>query len=56
MSLIFLYITNPSKAEGKNYGKIVKEIEKIHPYDVPCIIKLSIAANQKYAKWLASVL
>ena len=40
------------KTGSKNYTKIVKEVEKIHPYKVPCIARLPVAFNKKYAKWL----
>lgn len=35
------------------YWDIVKlEIEKIHPYDVPCIMKIEVEANESYEKWI----
>lgn len=40
------------KTFAKNYGKIKKEVEKIHPYEIPCIVKISAIANPKYANWL----
>lgn len=98
MPLIFVYITNPSKAEAKrialhlikkklaacaniydnvtslypwkgkiseetecmlilkthekNYNKIVKEVEKIHAYKIPCILRLPMRTNKKYETWL----
>ena len=97
MSLIFVYVTNPSKDEARkiagvlikkkliacanifpiesvypwkgkianekefvligktynrNYKNIVKEVEKVHPYEVPCIAKLPVTFNDKYEKWL----
>ena len=41
-----------AKTEGRNYSKVVKEIEKIHPYSVPCVAKIPIKANKKYEKWV----
>ena len=41
-----------AKTEGRNYSKIIKEVEKIHPYKVPCIIKIPVRANGKYDKWI----
>ncbi len=35
-----------------NFGKIKEEVENIHPYSTPCIIKISAEANEKYLKWL----
>ena len=45
-----------AKTDGGKFNKIVAEVEKIHPYDVPCIIKIPISANKKYAKWLKDVM
>ncbi len=41
-----------TKAPEKNYGKIKAEVEKIHSYSVPCITKIKVNPNEKYAKWL----
>lgn len=41
-----------AKTEDKNYNKIVKEVEKIHPYTIPCISKIPVKANKKYERWL----
>ncbi|GIW67633.1 MAG: divalent-cation tolerance protein CutA [Candidatus Parcubacteria bacterium] len=41
------------KTLEKNYKKIKKVVEKIHPYSVPCILKIKIdKVNEKYLKWL----
>lgn len=32
-----------------------KEIKEIHPYDVPCIMKLEAEANVEYEKWIYSM-
>ena len=29
-----------------------QEIEKIHPFSVPCIVKIPVSANDTYAAWL----
>ena len=44
------------KTSEKNYGKIVAEVEKIHSYTVPCIIKVPMSPNPKYENWLNSEL
>lgn len=44
------------KTENDNYDKIVKEVEKIHSYTIPCIVKIPASANKKYGKWLRSCL
>ncbi len=40
------------KTISRNYKKIEKEIRKIHPYKVPCIMKISVSANRDYEKWV----
>ncbi|MDO8507708.1 MAG: divalent-cation tolerance protein CutA [bacterium] len=44
------------KTKEENYKKIADEVEKIHSYDVPCILKISMEANGKYQNWLESEL
>ena len=45
-----------AKTDAKNYNKIVAEVEKIHAYTIPCIIRIPVRANKKYEKWLRSCL
>ena len=33
-------------------GMLRKEVEKIHPYDVPCIMKFDVEANTSYENWI----
>ncbi len=40
------------KTRKENWEKVRDEIEKIHPYDVPCIIKIELEANEKYEQWI----
>jgi len=40
------------KTLEKNYEKIKKEIKNIHPYSVPCIIKIKADVNEEYLEWL----
>jgi periplasmic divalent cation tolerance protein len=40
------------KTSSKNWLKLKKKIEEIHPYDCPCIIKLNVDANQAYEDWI----
>ncbi len=35
------------------YERVVKEIEAIHPYAVPCIAKIDVEFNRRYYDWLA---
>jgi periplasmic divalent cation tolerance protein len=40
------------KAKESYFKKIKEEVEKIHSYEIPCIIKIQAAGNKKYYKWL----
>jgi uncharacterized protein involved in tolerance to divalent cations len=40
------------KTSAKNWDKLKKEIEKIHPYETPCIMKFSVEANDAYEQWV----
>jgi periplasmic divalent cation tolerance protein len=41
-----------AKTLGENYEKIKKEIKNIHPYTVPCILKIKVGVNKEYLDWL----
>jgi len=43
-----------AKTLEKNYQKIKKEIKNIHPYNIPCILKIKVEANEEYLDWLKS--
>ncbi len=34
------------------WAPLVRKIEEIHPYDVPCIMKIEVEANEAYEKWI----
>ena len=40
------------KTFNKNFHKVVKEVEKIHPYSTPCIAKIEVNTNKKFSCWL----
>jgi periplasmic divalent cation tolerance protein len=41
------------KSLDKKYEEIKKEVEKIHPYNLPCIMSLKVKdINEKYLDWL----
>lgn len=40
------------KSVDKNFNNIVKEVKKIHPYEVPEIVSIDIKANEEYLKWI----
>ncbi len=39
-----------------DFNKVIKETEKIHSYDVPCILKIEEQSSPKFKKWADSVL
>ena len=41
-----------AKTKKDNFEQVKKEVEKIHPYDIPCIVKIPVSSNEKYYKWL----
>ena len=40
------------KTTPQLHKKVESEIKKIHPYEVPCIIRLDAKANKEYEKWV----
>ena len=40
------------KTLEKNFEKVKEEVEKIHSYSIPCIIKIPVEVNEKYADWV----
>jgi len=40
------------KTKVKNWNKIKSEIIKLHPYEIPCIIKYDVKSNNDYELWL----
>ena len=40
------------KSVKSNFNKLVKEIERIHPYEVPEIVCVDITANKNYLNWI----
>ena len=58
---ISIFVTVPNTKTAKkitafliknNFNEIVKEVEKIHPYNVPEIVCVDISANKKYLNWI----
>ena len=41
-----------AKTSSKKANAVEAEIRKIHPYEIPCIIKLSAKANNAFEQWL----
>ena len=42
------------KTISKNFEKVKIEVEKIHPYEIPCIVKIPVSSNKKYFEWLVN--
>lgn len=40
------------KTTKDKYKKVKMEVEKIHSYNIPCIIKIPIEANKSYFEWI----
>lgn len=44
-----------AKTLNKNFLRVKRVMEKIHPYDIPCIIKIPVSSNKKYFHWLKNI-
>ena len=42
------------KTTGERWNELVERVEKLHPYDVPCILKIETSANAAYEAWVYS--
>ncbi|VVB73893.1 Divalent-cation tolerance protein CutA [uncultured archaeon] len=40
------------KTKKENWNKVRAEVERIHPYEVPCIMRLDAEANPSYESWI----
>jgi len=40
------------KTKKENWPKVQKEIKKLHPYKVPCIMKINLESNKDYDSWI----
>ena len=41
------------KTSHEKWDEVKDRIEQIHPYEVPCIMRISVDANQAYESWIA---
>ncbi|MBI5133125.1 MAG: divalent-cation tolerance protein CutA [Thaumarchaeota archaeon] len=41
-----------AKTLERNFERIKKEVKKIHPYEIPCITKINVEANEEFEEWL----
>ena len=42
------------KSMERNWSKIKSEVEKVHSYETPCIIKVESEANKEFEEWVDS--
>ncbi|MDD5093034.1 MAG: divalent-cation tolerance protein CutA [Dehalococcoidia bacterium] len=42
------------KTRRENWESVKSEVKRIHPYEVPCIIKIEVEANEDYAAWIGA--
>ena len=40
------------KTTDKNWLKIKSKVAKIHPYKIPCIMKINVQMNDEYESWI----
>lgn len=40
------------KTTKSNFERVRREVESVHSYSIPCIIKIPVSPNKKYYKWL----
>jgi periplasmic divalent cation tolerance protein len=43
------------KAPKRNWARLKAEIERLHPYDTPCIMRLDAKANAGFERWVGEV-
>ena len=42
------------KTSTDHWERLKVRVEELHPYDVPCIMKIEVEANAKYEAWIQS--
>jgi len=40
------------KTKKQNFEKVKQAVKKIHPYTIPCIVKIDVEANKEYENWI----
>lgn len=40
------------KTTNELWPALKSRVEEIHPYEVPCIMKIEVEANEKYEAWI----
>lgn len=41
-----------AKTMPEQYKEVQREVERVHPYTVPCVIEIDANVNDKYFSWL----
>lgn len=42
------------KTKKEHWTAVKEEVKKIHSYEVPCIMKIEVEANEEYEDWIGS--
>lgn len=40
------------KTIPEHWDTLVKVVNELHPYEVPCILKIEVTANDAYEQWI----
>lgn len=43
------------KTKSENWQKVQAKIKELHPYEVPCIVKIRAEGSGEYARWIESI-
>lgn len=43
------------KTKKENWQKVKTQIKKLHPYEVPCVIKINVEGNKEYVEWVKRI-
>jgi len=42
------------KTTSDRWNIVQKRVEDLHPYEVPCVMKIEVEANEAYEEWIRS--
>ncbi|HNT33862.1 MAG TPA: divalent-cation tolerance protein CutA [bacterium] len=40
------------KTQEALFDSVRREVERVHPYEIPCILKIPVSANEAFLNWL----
>jgi periplasmic divalent cation tolerance protein len=43
------------KTSSANFSELSNRLHELHPYKIPCLLKMEVEANQEYSKWVKEV-